>query len=157
MCVQVAPGRKESVPDWLTSAGGKRTLAEVRHAVPLLRTGPRMSLTLVRRLLPLLCSLVLVSPGAGLHAQSADSAISAASMETFAKAHIAVSAFRGQVQAELADPKAKKADVQATLRDKLQVGIVRILKEHGLTEPEFTRLTRRISTDTATRTCGPGS
>ena len=91
-----------------------------------------MSLTLVRRLLPLLCSLVLVSPGAGLHAQSADSAISAASMETFAKAHIAVSAFRGQVQAELADPKAKKADVQATLRDKLQVGIVRILKEFKL-------------------------
>jgi len=116
-----------------------------------------MTVSLVRRLLPLLFGLVLAAPAARAEAQSAgaqsaDSTISAAAMESLAKAHIAVTAFRGQMQAELADPKSKKGEVQAQLRDKLQVGIVRILKEHGLTEPEFTRLTRRISTDTATRT-----
>ncbi|MEO7362523.1 MAG: DUF4168 domain-containing protein [Gemmatimonadaceae bacterium] len=77
--------------------------------------------------------------------------ISAAAMDAFAAAHIAIAAFRGKVQAELAEPRSKKAEAQEMLREKLQVGTERVLKEHELSDAEFTRLTRRVSTDAVAR------
>ena len=79
------------------------------------------------------------------------SVVSASVMEAFAAAHVEVAALRTKVQAELAEPKSKKPEVQASLRDKLQLNTERILKQHGLTESEFARLTRLVSTDDALR------
>jgi hypothetical protein len=90
-------------------------------------------------------------PASPAPAQSADSAVSAAALEVFAKAHIAVAALRAQMQAELADPRTKKLPEQLALREKLHVNTLRLLKEHGLTEAEFARLTQRISTDNIMR------
>jgi hypothetical protein len=77
--------------------------------------------------------------------------ISQAAMDTFAATHIAIAELRGKVQAELAEPRSKKPEVQASLREQLQSGTERLLKEHNLTDAEFTRLTRRVSTDDVAR------
>ena len=77
--------------------------------------------------------------------------ISAASMDSFAAAHVEVEALRSKAQAELAEPRSKKGETQVTLREKLQEGTLGVLKAHGLTEAEFTRLTRLVSTDGALR------
>lgn len=77
--------------------------------------------------------------------------ISPALMDSFAAAHAAIGELRGKVQAELAEPRSKKAETQALLREKLQSGTERLLKERNLTDAEFTRLTRRVSTDEVAR------
>ena len=77
--------------------------------------------------------------------------VSTSAMDAFAAAHVEVALLRGKVQAELAEPKSKKPEVQAALRDKLQLNTDRILKQHDLTEIEFARLTREVSTDFALR------
>ena len=110
-----------------------------------------MRLSQIRHRLLLMLGLAIFAPLRPGQAQHVDSLVSATAMETFVKAHIAVAVLRGQVQAELADTKAKKPEAQATLREKLQVGTQRILKEHGLTEAEFVRLIRRVSTDDVVR------
>lgn len=102
-------------------------------------------------MLGLMLGLAIFAPLRPGQAQHVDSLMSATAMETFVKAHIAVAVLRGQVQAELAETKSKKPEVQATLREKLQVGTQRILKEHGLTDADFVRLTRRVSTDDVVR------
>ena len=110
-----------------------------------------MRLSQIRHRLLLMLGLAIFAPLRPGQAQQVDSLVTPATMEIFVKAHIAVAALRGQVQAELAETKAKKPEVQATLREKLQVGTQRILKEHGLTDADFVRLTRRVSTDDAVR------
>jgi Domain of unknown function (DUF4168) len=102
------------------------------------------------RLLVVLGALTtLPSPAASQGAP--DTTITAAALEAFAKAHLAVSGLRAQVQAELADPKAKKPEEQAALREKLQVNTRRLIAAQGLTEAEFARMTRRVSTDDVLR------
>ena len=98
--------------------------------------------------------------GSAVEAQQRDSStvmlvtatpIPAAAMESFAAANIAIADFRGKVQAELAEPRSKKPETQELLREKLQAGTERLLKEHNLTDAEFTRLTKRVSTDEGAR------
>lgn len=105
----------------------------------------------MRRWLLLIAGLTMLTPFRSGHGQPPDSALSPAALESFAKAHVAVSALRSQLQAELADPKSKKTEAQAQLRDKLLAGTQRILKAHGLTDTEFARITKRVSTDDALR------
>ena len=98
-----------------------------------------------------LVTLALGVPVSQAPAQQQDSTLSAATIEAFAAAHLAVLTMRGKMQAELADPRAKKAEVQIALREKLQANTDRVLKEHRLTATEFSRLTRRVSTDDVVR------
>ena len=77
--------------------------------------------------------------------------VSASALDAFAAAHVEVAALRGKAQAELAEPRSKKAEVQILVRAKLQDGTLRALKAHNLTEAEFARLTRLVSTDDALR------
>ena len=77
--------------------------------------------------------------------------VSASALDAFAAAHVEVAALRGKAQAELAEPRSKKAEVQISVRAKLQDGTIRALKAHNLTEAEFARLTRLVSTDDALR------
>ena len=86
------------------------------------------------------------------HAQGSDSTLGPAAIDALAKAHLAMTALRTQLQAEMAEPKNKKPLLQVELRAKLQTETSRVLKEHGLTTEEFARLTRRVSTDDALRT-----
>lgn len=88
---------------------------------------------------------------AGVSAQQGDSLAAQASMESFARTHAAIAALRDRVQAELAEPKSKKPEVQAELREKLRTERLRLLKEHGLTEDAFTRLTHRVAVDDEAR------
>jgi hypothetical protein len=106
--------------------------------------------------IPLLFALFTLAPAHSSAAQQRDSVVAAASitpqrMETFVRAHLEVMALLGETQAELAAISAKKVEVQAQLRDKLQVNTQRILKAHGLTETEFADLTRLASTDGTVR------
>ena len=117
-----------------------------------------MALSRIRTLCLLLTVASMLIAGRSLAAQAvgtrpaADSmTISPSVVDRFAKAFLAVSALRSQVQAELADPAAKKADRQSALRAKLQDGIAAILREHGVSTVEFADLTRRVSTDDVLR------
>ena len=105
----------------------------------------------MRHWLLLMAGLSMLAPFRSAQGQQPDTALSPVALESFVKAHLAVSVLRGQTQAELADTKSKKTEVQAQLREKLLVGTQRILKENGLTEVEFARLTKRVSTDDAMR------
>ena len=81
----------------------------------------------------LLCGAMVLAPAGKVVAQAAAHGVappadttgapSAAALETFVKAHLAVAAFRGQLQAELAEPKNKKPEIQ------LQIGVSRSLKK----------------------------
>ena len=104
--------------------------------------------------------LGLSASGSRVQAQQPDSGgvsavsrapIGAAAMDAFVAAHIEIAAFRGKLQAELAEPRSKKIEIQQTLHEKLQAGVARLLKEHNLTDAEFTQMTRRVSTDDVVR------
>ena len=98
-----------------------------------------------------LATTVLTAPLAAQQSPVEMVVISASVMEAFTAAHVEVATLRTKLQAELAEPKSKKPEVQASLRDKLQVNTERILKQHGLTESEFAQLTRAVSTNDALR------
>ena len=110
-----------------------------------------MTLSQIRCRFLLLIALLVGAPFQSGHAQERDSTISASAMETLVKAHIALTALRSQAQAELAATTAKKPEVHAAVREKLTVNTQRLLKEHGFTEAEFARLTRRVGTDDLVR------
>lgn len=65
----------------------------------------------------------------------------------FAKAWVAVAAVRDKAHAELADPRNKKIEDQARLRDRLRADIAAVLRANGLTQAEFDRLTQAVSVD----------
>jgi hypothetical protein len=77
---------------------------------------------------------------------------SVAAMMPFAKAHAALNTLRERADAEYADPKNKKPEVLAELREKYRVERERALKAQGLTEASYAAFTRRISSDDAART-----
>lgn len=110
-----------------------------------------MTLSQIRARFLFLLALLVGAPFQSGHTQERDSTVSASAMETFVKAHIALTALRSQAQAELAAPTAKKPEVHAAIREKLNVNTQRLLKEHGFTEAEFARLTRRVGTDDVAR------
>lgn len=101
----------------------------------------------------MVCAAMVLTPADKVFAQASDTsgAPSAAALETFVKAHLAVAAFRGQLQAELAEPKNKKPELQMQLHEKLQAGTKRLLDQHELSATEFSRLTRLVSTNDAVR------
>ena len=109
-----------------------------------------MKLTTVRLLVFLATALVQLPAPSQMSAQGTDS-IAVTNLDAFVAAHLAVAALRGRMQAELAELKAKKPEVQAELREKLHVETLRLLREHNITPTEFARLTRLVSTDDAAR------
>lgn len=103
-------------------------------AIPVFRTGHW----------PERARAVLAPPTSGPAAQDD-------SMTVFVRTHLALQALRDRVQAELAEPKNKKDEEQQALRDKLRTERARILKEHGMTEERFARMTRWVSVDDSAR------
>jgi hypothetical protein len=78
-------------------------------------------------------------------------AIPADKIEAFARAHVAIDQVRERANAEFADPRNKKVEVQEKLRDKLREDVRQVLKQHNLTEAEYDRFTMAVSADTAQR------
>lgn len=92
-----------------------------------------------------------VTPSVVTGQEATVSAIPADKLEAFAKAHVALDQLREQANAEFADPRNKKAEVQEKLRDKLRSDVKQALKTLNLTEAEFDRFTLAVSADTAQR------
>ena len=72
-------------------------------------------------------------------------------MEAFAKAYLGMSQLRDRMQAELAEPKNKKVEIQLQLREKLRTQLEQVLKENHLTSAEYQALTRAVSVDAEKR------
>ena len=72
-------------------------------------------------------------------------------MSVFVRTHLALQALRDRVQAELAEPKNKTPENQKELRQKLRTERERLLKEHGMTEAQFARMTRWVSVNDSAR------
>lgn len=94
----------------------------------------------------------LVTPAASSNAQAQPPASAdTVGLGAFVKAHVAVSALRSQLQAELAEPRAKTRDDQRVLREKLRTNTLRVLQANGLTESAFAEWTKRVSVDSTLR------
>ncbi len=78
-------------------------------------------------------------------------AVNPATIESFAKTHLAVSALRDRFQAQFAEPQNKKREVQEELHAKLVAELQSLLKAHGFSEAEFARMTRLVSVDSTAR------
>lgn len=76
---------------------------------------------------------------------------SVAVMAPFARVHAAMNSLRERADAEYAEPKNKKPEVLAELRDKYRAERERTLKAQGLNEASYGEFTRRISSDDAAR------
>jgi hypothetical protein len=76
---------------------------------------------------------------------------SVAAMMPFARAHAALTTLRERADAEYAEPKNKKPEVLAELREKYRAERERLLKAQGLAESGYGEFTRRISSDDAAR------
>jgi hypothetical protein len=74
-----------------------------------------------------------------------------AAIEAFAKLQRAINQLRDKEQAELAEPRNKKVEEQATLREKYRTLRADSLKAHGFTQAQVTAMTLRISSDDALR------
>jgi hypothetical protein len=72
-------------------------------------------------------------------------------MMPFARAHAALTTLRERADAEYAEPKNKKPEVLAELREKYRAERERLLKAQGLAESGYGEFTRRISSDDAAR------
>jgi hypothetical protein len=72
-------------------------------------------------------------------------------MMPFARAHAALTTLRERADAEYAEPKNKKPEVLAELREKYRAERERLLKAQGLAEAGYGEFTRRISSDDAAR------
>lgn len=72
-------------------------------------------------------------------------------IEGYVRAHQALAAVRDKEQAELAEPRSKKTEVQAEIRERYRGVRVEALKAVGYTEAKFNAVTKRISTDDSLR------
>lgn len=88
------------------------------------------------------------APAAPVTAPHADSV---AAMMPLARAYSALTTLRERADAEYADPKNKKPEVLAELREKYRKERERILATQGLTEAAYAAGTRRISGDDGAR------
>ena len=79
-------------------------------------------------------------------AVQADSAL-----EAHARLHLALNGLRDREQVELAEPKNKKPDLQADIRQRYRALRADSLKAHGSTAALFAAMTQRISGDDALR------
>ena len=75
----------------------------------------------------------------------------AAAIEAFAKLQRAISQLRDKEQAELAEPRHKKVEEQATIREKYRKLRGDSLQAHGYTPAQVTAMTLRISSDDTLR------
>jgi len=75
----------------------------------------------------------------------------AAAIEAFAKLQRAINQLRDKEQAELAEPRNKKVEEQATIREKYRKLRADSLKTHGYTAAQVNAMTLRISSDDALR------
>src|SRR6266511_2392030 len=69
----------------------------------------------------------------------------------FAKIHVAISTAHDSIDAQLAQPKNKKAELQMQLQDKLRAQIEEILHHSGMSEADYRRKTYVVSTDPEVR------
>jgi DNA-binding protein H-NS len=83
-------------------------------------------------------------------AAAPDSTVQA--IETFAKLQHAINQLRDKEQAELAEPRSKKVEEQATIRERYRKLRADSLKAHGFTPAQVTAMTLRLSSDDALRT-----
>jgi hypothetical protein len=79
-------------------------------------------------------------------AVQADSAI-----EAHARLHLSLNGLRDREQVELAEPKNKKPDLQADIRQRYRALRADSLKAHGSSAERFAAMTQRISGDDALR------
>ncbi|MGH7468641.1 MAG: DUF4168 domain-containing protein [Longimicrobiales bacterium] len=96
---------------------------------------------------PALIVLALLSLGLSKSLEAQDPAIGKEQLTTYAKAIAAMAVVRDRIQAEMAAPGNKKDEAQQLLQDKMRQEIAKVLQEHGLTEPQYRRITYVISTD----------
>lgn len=89
-------------------------------------------------------------PAAAVRPAAPDSAAQA--IEAFARLHLAINQLRDKEQAELAEPRNKKVEEQATIREKYRKLRADSLKAHGFTAAQMTAMTLRISSDDSLRT-----
>ncbi|MEP7383746.1 MAG: DUF4168 domain-containing protein [Gemmatimonadota bacterium] len=78
-------------------------------------------------------------------------AVNPATIESFAKTHLVVSALRDRFQAQFAELQNKKPEVQDELHTKLVTELQSLLRSHGFSEAEFARMTRLVSIDSTAR------
>lgn len=83
--------------------------------------------------------------------QSAAPDSTAQAIEAFAKLQRAINQLRDREQAELAEPRNKKVEEQATIREKYRKLRADSLKAHGFTAAQMNAMTLRISSDDALR------
>lgn len=115
----------------------------------------------MRRVLPVIAGAVLaVLPGLPAGGQppvtrssavTVDSIVSTQTLEAYAKAYVALNLLRDREQAELAEPRNKKPEPQAEVREKHRTEREKIRTAHGFTIDQFTRVTQQISTNDAVR------
>jgi Domain of unknown function (DUF4168) len=102
----------------------------------------------------LLCLTVVTHGLAPCTADAQASAVVTAqtdSMTVFARAWVAVTEIRDKAHAEMANPRTKKLEDQARLRDQLRKDIAAALKAKGLTQQAFDRMTMLVSADDTQR------
>jgi len=75
----------------------------------------------------------------------------AAAIEAFAKLQRAINQLRDKEQAELAEPRNKKVEEQAIIREKYRKLRADSLKTHGYTAAQVNAMTLRISSNDAMR------
>ncbi|MGQ0650259.1 MAG: hypothetical protein ACT4P7_22185 [Gemmatimonadaceae bacterium] len=73
--------------------------------------------------------------------------VEAGHMAAYAKAYLAISLIRDRISAELANPRNKRVEEQTLLRERQRTEVARTLREQGLTEEQYDRITYVISTD----------
>lgn len=116
---------------------------------------------LLRSVRPMLAwALLMSAPSGVLAAQSAPKppatvpqvpADSIEAMLPFARAYVALNALRERADAAYAEPKNKKPEELAGLRQKYRVERDALLKTHGFTDATYARITQRVSGDDAAR------
>lgn len=72
-------------------------------------------------------------------------------LEAHARLHLALNGLRDREQVELAEPKNKKPEVQAEIRQRYRALRADSLKAHGTTAAQYSAMTQRISGDDALR------
>ncbi|MCI0432543.1 MAG: DUF4168 domain-containing protein [Gemmatimonadetes bacterium] len=72
-------------------------------------------------------------------------------LTAYARAWVAIGATRDDIQAQLAMAKNKTAEAQKALRDTLRARVAQLVREHGMSEAEYRRITFIVSTDAELR------
>lgn len=76
---------------------------------------------------------------------------SVAAMLPFARAYLAMSALNERANAEYAEPKNKRPEELAILREKFRVARAALFTSLGVSDTTYAQLTRRVSSDDVAR------